>query len=95
MGLTGRYPEIFKEHEICDRNLAQARPLAWSAVLHALGRDCSEQRIRGQLTRESAYRLLVSGEIGVKELNKIIRVLTLQRELLSDSDDDEATADEA
>ena len=41
---------------------------------------------RGPLTRDSAYRLMVSGEIGAKELGKIIRLLTLQQQLLLEID---------
>ena len=48
--------------------------------------------LRGPLSREAAYRLMVSGDFGAKELGKIIKVLTLQRELLleSEAEDDEA-----
>jgi len=41
---------------------------------------------RGQLSREGGYRLLVSGTVGAKELAKIIRVLTLQKELLAENE---------
>jgi hypothetical protein len=42
--------------------------------------------LRGPLSREAAYRLVVSGDIGAKELAKIIKVLTLQQELLLESE---------
>jgi hypothetical protein len=42
--------------------------------------------LRGPLSRDAAYRLVVSGEIGAKELAKIIKVLTLQKELLMESE---------
>lgn len=42
--------------------------------------------LRGPLSREAAYRLLVSGDIGARELAKIIKILTLQKELLLESE---------
>jgi hypothetical protein len=42
--------------------------------------------LRGPLSREAAYRLMVSGDFGAKELGKIIKVLTLQQELLMESE---------
>jgi len=64
--------------------------------LAPIGAPASGERefIRSPLTRDAAFRLLVSGEIGAKELSKIIKVLTLQRELLSDSDDEESESSE-
>lgn len=44
--------------------------------------------LRGPLTRDSGYRLMVSGEIGTKELGKIIKILTLQQELLLETDEE-------
>lgn len=42
--------------------------------------------LRGPLSVNCSYRIMVSGAMGVKELGKLIRVLTLQRELLEDED---------
>jgi hypothetical protein len=50
--------------------------------------------LRGPLSREAAYRLMVSGEFGAKELAKIIKVLTLQKELLLESEAEDDTASE-
>jgi hypothetical protein len=50
--------------------------------------------IRGPLSRDAGYRLLVSGEIGARELARIIKVLTLQKELLSDSEADSEEGEE-
>jgi hypothetical protein len=44
--------------------------------------------LRGPITRDSGYRLMVSGEIGAKELGKIIKILTLQQELLLETDEE-------
>lgn len=38
--------------------------------------------LRGPLSRNASYRLLVSGDIGASEIDKIIKILTLQREFL-------------
>ena len=43
--------------------------------------------LRGPLSRDSNYRLLVSGEIGAKELGKIIKLLTVYKELYLDDDE--------
>jgi hypothetical protein len=44
--------------------------------------------LRGPITRDSGYRLMVSGEIGPKELGKIIKILTLQQELLLETEEE-------
>jgi hypothetical protein len=43
--------------------------------------------LRGPLSRESNYRLLVSGDVGAKELGKIIKLLTVYKELYLDDDE--------
>jgi hypothetical protein len=43
--------------------------------------------LRGPLSRDSGWRLFVSGEIGAKELGKIIKFLTLQQEVLGESEE--------
>jgi len=58
------------------------------------GSPGEKEFIRGQLPKDVSYRLLVSGDIGAPELAKIIKVLTLQKELLSDNDDEEASSRE-
>ncbi len=40
--------------------------------------------LRGPLSGDSSYRLMVSGKIGAKELGKIIKILTLNMELYAD-----------
>ena len=50
--------------------------------------------LRGPLSREAAYRLMVSGDFGAKELGKIIKVLTLQKELLMESEAEGEDEDE-
>jgi hypothetical protein len=43
--------------------------------------------LRGPLSRSATYRLLVSGEIGASEIDKIIRILTLQKEFLDEENE--------
>lgn len=42
--------------------------------------------LRGPLSRDASWRLFVSGEIGARELGKIIKFLTLQQEVLGESE---------
>ena len=43
--------------------------------------------LRGPLSRKAGYRLLVTGEIGSDEIDKIIKILALQKEFLSEDKD--------
>jgi len=45
--------------------------------------------LRGPLSRDIGYRLIVSGDIGPKEIGKLIKLLEAQKEVLSDLDGDE------
>jgi hypothetical protein len=47
--------------------------------------------IRGPLGNTASYRLIVSGEVGPKEIGKLIKVLTAQKAVFSDDDDGEET----
>ncbi|MES2292986.1 MAG: hypothetical protein V4527_06795 [Pseudomonadota bacterium] len=40
--------------------------------------------LRGPLGKEVSYRLIVTGELGPREINKLIRLLEAQRDVLSD-----------
>lgn len=42
----------------------------------------------GLLGRATSYRLMVTGDIGPRELGDIIRLLQVQREILQDSEPD-------
>lgn len=41
---------------------------------------------RGKLSNQVTYRLIVSGELGPKEIGKLITLLTAQKTILSDED---------
>jgi hypothetical protein len=45
--------------------------------------------LRGVLSRDTGYRLLVSGDIGPKELGKMIKLLQAQKAILEDEPDNE------
>ena len=44
--------------------------------------------LRGPLSRDASYRLIVSGELGPKEIGKLIKLLEAQKAVLSDDDQD-------
>ena len=44
--------------------------------------------LRGPLSRETNYRLIVSGDLGPKEIGKLIKLLEAQKAVLADDDDD-------
>jgi hypothetical protein len=49
--------------------------------------------LRGPLSRETSYRLIVAGDLGPKEIGKLIKLLTAQKAVLSDEDEGEEEAD--
>jgi hypothetical protein len=40
-----------------------------------------------RISRETSYRLIVSGDLGPKETGKLIKLLKVQRAVLSNDDD--------
>jgi hypothetical protein len=55
--------------------------------------DKEREYLRGMLSRDSSYRLLVSGDIGPKELGRMIRLLQAQKAILEDDTDREEAGD--
>lgn len=43
----------------------------------------------GLLSKDSNFRLIVSGKIGVKEIDRLIRKLELDKEILADGGDED------
>lgn len=41
----------------------------------------------GMLSKGSSFRLIVDGRIGVKEIDRLIKQLELDKEILADEDD--------
>jgi len=48
----------------------------------------------GLLSKSSSFRLIVSGEVGVKEIERLIAKLQLDKEILADPDNDSASSAE-
>ncbi len=46
--------------------------------------------LRGPLSKAASYRLIVSGEVGSKEIGKLIKLLEAQKLVLDDEDEEEA-----
>lgn len=44
--------------------------------------------LRGPLSKETGYRLIVTGDLGPKEIGKLIKLLEAQKNVLSDEDDE-------
>ena len=43
----------------------------------------------GLLSKETSFRLIVSGPIGVREIDRLIRKLELDKEILAEQDENE------
>jgi hypothetical protein len=59
-----------------------------TAAIVAIAAD-EREWLRGPLSREASYRLVVSGEMGPRELGKLIKLLEAQRAVLQDDDEDD------
>jgi hypothetical protein len=46
--------------------------------------------ITGLLSKDASFRLIVSGQIGVKEIERLIKKLELDKEILAEHQDEEA-----
>ena len=71
---------------------AQASSVQAAAAL--LPQRGEREFLRGPLSNASSYRLLIAGDMGAKELGKLIRILSLQKELLDDEDSSPASTGE-
>lgn len=54
-----------------------------------LGKD-EREWLRGPLSKETSYRLIVAGDLGPKEIGKLIKLLEAQKAVLSDDDEEAA-----
>jgi hypothetical protein len=45
----------------------------------------------GLLSKNASFRLIVSGNVGVKEIERLIAKLQLDKEILADQDSDDET----
>lgn len=69
----------------------------WDAGLKSLDRVKEEHRIQvhqerafagGMLSVTTTYRLLITGDCGLKELERLIRILTVQKQILEEAESD-------
>lgn len=60
-----------------------------SAIGKATRLDREREWLRGPLSKETSYRLIVTGEPGPKEIGKLIKLLKAQQLVLSDDDEEE------
>ena len=47
-----------------------------------------QERLEGRLSKTTTYQLLISGDLGPREIGKLIKVLQAQKEILSDDGED-------
>ena len=52
-----------------------------------------ERELTGLLAKEASFRLILSGKIGVKEIERLIQKLEIDKEILADQDDNEEDND--
>lgn len=50
-------------------------------------RDGERELVSGLLSKEATFRVLVTGQVGVKEIDRLIRKLELDKEIIADADD--------
>lgn len=79
------------EAEVIDPPRAAGAALAGSSVAKASGQAMPQvgehEWLRGPLSREVGYRILVAGSMGPKEIGKLIKILEAQKAVLDDDDD--------
>lgn len=67
---------------------AKTPPILPLSETTLIGLDKQEREwLRGSLSKETNYRLIVSGGIGPKEIGKLIKLLEAQKSVLSDEDE--------
>lgn len=92
---VGEESDVMSASAVVERsesaNSAQKAALA-AITGHAPAVLVSSERewLRGPLSRDVGYRLIVSGDMGAKELGKLIKLLEAQKSVLDDDADDQA-----
>lgn len=81
--------EVVLERKVGDVGSDRSIP----PVMPDLGRapqvgEGEREWLRGPLSKDVSYRILVCGDMGAKEIGKLIRLLTAQKLVLEDSDED-------
>jgi len=94
----GRFDRAFVRGPSVARNLRRVDdPLAQvlnerAGVLVIPLAKAEREWLRGPLSKETTYRPIVSGELGPKEIGKLIKMLQAQKAVLSDDDDEKEEA---
>jgi hypothetical protein len=74
-------------HAVATNAPAVSPAVAYGAALHV--GPSEREWLRGPLSREAGYRLLVTGSMGPREIGKLIKLLEAQKSVLDDDDDEE------
>jgi hypothetical protein len=69
-----------------DRDQPIHRPDAHQMTLKLM--DSERQLTAGLLSKDASFRLIVSGDIGVKEIERLIQKLEIDKEILADVDEE-------
>ncbi len=85
-----------------DQTKAEDQSIGSKPPAQPLGRKAAEVKIMagerelvtGLLSKDASFRLVVSGNVGVKEIERLIAKLQLDKEILADEDGDEPVSDE-
>lgn len=65
----------------------QQRPPQPKAVAEVASGDGEREWLRGPLSKTTNYRLVISGDMGPKEIAKLIKLLEAQKAVLDDDDE--------
>jgi len=66
-----------------------SKPAASSAARKGQAGRCERELTTGLLAKDASFRLIVTGNIGVKEIERLIKKLELDKEILAEQDDEE------
>lgn len=56
-------------------------------LTRSIVRQGERELVSGLLSKEATFRVLVTGQVGVKEIDRLIRKLELDKEIIADADD--------
>lgn len=87
---TGRDVSSASQHEVPQRNNQPATPLVeYSTPNPSTPLAAGEKEwLRGSLSKDTEYRLLIKGTIGSKQIARLIKLLEVQKSVLDDDDDE-------
>ena len=65
---------------------------AWPGVHAVSSADGERELATGLLSKDVTFRLIVSGRVGEKEIERLIRKLQLDKEILAEADEERGAA---